>query len=385
MSKVLKHSATSIAALLFLGYLIVNIAMMVWSIDMILPKTLTNKTIIYVVFPIPIGLKSIGGYWFTMFYVFLILSIVSSLITIFYKGGKDLLLYFKELVTGKFSKLEKNDRIATPFLRLVCIFTALLFISYLYLMLLRFTGKSIETPGFEKLPLWERVYSLTRASVWEEVVVRVVFIGLPMAIYTLAKKRKNWKRFILGGFGLKNRLGAVLIVISSLIFAAAHLPGWNIYKMFPTFIAGFAFGYLFVKDGIYSAILLHFFWDFLSVPDMMMNIPNFNTILSLMILVWMVVGAFYTYYFIKRFIAWMQGGHKKERKKKKVSKKEEVEEKTSGVDIGYVCGNCGYNNAKYTDEGKLKCKRCGSESEPKSKYSQQRSGGVSSGGGWPPS
>ncbi len=385
LKNILKYSITSIAVVLFLGYLLFNIGMMLWSIELILPKTLTNKTMLFVVFPLPIGIKAIGGYWFSIYYIFLVLAIISSLITIFYKGGKDLFLYFKDLFRGKFSNIKENDRISSPFLRLVTVFTALLFITYIYMMLLELTGGSIETPSFDDMSVWERIYGLTRASVWEELVVRVAFIGLPMAVYGLVKKHKNWKNYILGGFGVKNRFGVTLIILSSIIFAAAHLPGWNIHKMIPTLIAGFAFGYLFAKDGLYSAILLHFFWDYLSVPNLMMDIPDFEVIISSMILVWMGVGLYYTYYYIKNFTAWLKGSHEKDKKKKEITKKEPRAEKTAGVGIGYVCGNCGYKKAKYTGEGKLKCKRCGTESDPKSEYSQQTSGKPLTNSGWPPS
>ena len=60
-------------------------------------------------------------------------------------------------------------------------------------------------------------------------------------------------------------VNTVLIVISSLIFALAHASSWDYYKVLPTIIAGFAFGYLFVKKGVHTSIILHFAIDYTGI------------------------------------------------------------------------------------------------------------------------
>jgi hypothetical protein len=58
-------------------------------------------------------------------------------------------------------------------------------------------------------------------------------------------------------------------VVSSGVFALAHVPGWGWWKFPPTFVAGIALGYLFLRSGILAAILFHFATDFLAVLELL--------------------------------------------------------------------------------------------------------------------
>jgi len=390
MTSKLKGLVTSFAIILFLGYLIFNVGLMILSVDLILPETLTYRTTIFILIPFFLGIAEISGYTVTIYYLLLVISVILSYAAIFYTGWEGLISYMKNVIKGNFTKLDKNwSATSSPILRLVTVFTALIFISYVYIFMLEFMGRGIETPEeFVERPVWQRVFGLTQAVVWEEIVVRVAYIGLPMVIYALAKGKKNFTRYLLGGFGFKERYSVMLVLISSIIFALAHLPGWNWdpFKALQVFPAGIFIGYLFVKDGLHSAILIHFIWNFLSVPDMLIDIPNFNLILFLMVLFWMAVGLYYTYEYINKFIHWVSEDHEKEVQKEEVEFEEEKKEKdhTAGVTIGYVCQSCGYNKAEYTDEGKLRCMRCGTKSDPKSRQVQQQKKLLQT-DRWPPS
>ncbi len=386
----LKGVVTSFAIILVLIYLIFNISLMILSVDLILPETLTHQTTIFILIPFGLGIAEITGYTFAIYYLFLVGSVLLSYAAIFYTGWEDLISYIKNVLKGNFKKVDEDgSATSSPILRLVTVFTALLFISYVYIIMLELAGRGIETPEeFLERPVWQRVFSLTRAVVWEEIVVRVAYIGIPMVIYALAKGKKNFTRYLLGGFGFKERYSVMFVLISSIIFALAHLPGWNWdpYKAFQVFPAGIFIGYLFVKDGLHSAILIHFIWNFMSVPDMLMDIPNFNLILSLMILFWMGVGLYYTYEYITKFIQWVSEDKEKEvqREKEELVEEKEMKDHTAGVTIGYVCQSCGYNKAEYTNDGKLRCNRCGTESDPKSPRVQQQKKLLQS-NNWPPS
>ncbi|MEF8874266.1 MAG: type II CAAX endopeptidase family protein [Candidatus Thermoplasmatota archaeon] len=380
------HSLTVVAVSAFLFLLLLNAALTIWSIEIVLPETLLNSDYIYLVLILPIAIFEVSGYSLTAYYIFLLVSLLLSLVAIFYTGIPGLFSYFKEVLGGKFEKLKENERLGSPFLRLVTIFTSLIFITYVYLIALQVVGISPAGSGLDELPLWERIYSLTRAVVWEEIVVRVVFIGVPMAVFAAVKGREGLRGYLLGGFDFKSRLPVILILISSLMFAMAHVPGWDLYKIPTSFAAGLAFGYLFVKDGLHSAIMLHFFWNFMSMPDMLLDIANYEFYFSLLIMFWMVVGVYYTYYYLKKLTTWVREGPKKE--KRGVAEEvveEELVRETAGVTIGYVCPNCAFTKALYTDEGTLKCKRCGTESDPKSEYAQGHTATVSPDREWPPS
>ncbi|MEF8835004.1 MAG: CPBP family intramembrane glutamic endopeptidase [Candidatus Thermoplasmatota archaeon] len=386
----LKALLTSVALVLFLGYLVFSISMMLFSIDLVLPETLTSETMLFILIPLGFGIAEIGGYTFGIYYLFLVGSILLSYAVIFYMGWEDLISYLKDVFRGKFKKLDKNgSATSSPILRLVTVFTALLFLSTVYIIILQLVGKGIETPErFLESPVWEKVFSLTQAAVWEEIIVRIAYIGIPMVIYALIKGKKNFKRYLLGGFGFDKRYSVILVIISTIIFAVAHLPGWgwDPLKVIQVLPAGIFIGYLFVKDGLHSAILVHFVWDYRSVPQMLLEIQNLNMILSLMTLFWMALGVYYTYEYITKFNHWVREDQEREveKEKKELEKEQEVKDHTAGVTIGYVCQSCGYNKAEYTKEGKLRCKRCGTKSDPKSSRVQQQKKLIQS-DKWPPS
>ncbi len=395
---VLKSLATGIAVISFVLYLLLNTGLLIWSMDIIIPETLAFEgyewiNSIFITIPFPVIVGYVEGSWFTAYYLFLVGAVLFSLIYIFYSSGSSIISYLKNLVKGKIDELEKNDsHTSSPFMRLITIFTALLFFSFTYILLIEYFGPGMDTP--ERPPeIWKNIYNLLRASVWEEVMMRMVLIGMPMAIYGAVKGKGKTLKYLLGGFGTKEKLAIYLVVLSSIAFGLAHLPGWDIYKIPQTLIPGFAFGYLFIKDGIHSAILLHFFWNFMNVPNDLIDISGIGAFISLLTFFWILVGIYYTYAYIQKFTDWLEKDPKEkygETLPKKKEKQEEPlappepEDHTAGVSIGYMCKNCGFNRATYTDKGKLKCKRCGTKSDPKSPEAQQREN-MFKRNNWPPS
>lgn len=110
----------------------------------------------------------------------------------------------------------------------------------------------------------DALYAYANAAVWEEVITRIAFIGVPMAIMAACHLRKDFWRYLLGGFGM-SRLAIVLIFASALVFGFAHMSGWGLWKVLPTFISGIALGYLYVRFGIHVSIMMHFAIDYMAV------------------------------------------------------------------------------------------------------------------------
>jgi len=393
-SKYIIRYTTIISVLLFIGYTVLNTGAMLWLIKLIFPKTIYNSSVIYLVSPIPVvqdgtyyfalGLFKIKGYTLAIYYMGLVATIFLSYMTLFYEGTNGFISYLKNTLSNENSG---PDKIKGPIMRVACVFAALLFVTYVYLIALQLFGTSPSTPsGLEENPLWQIALSFTNAAVWEEVVVRLIYIGIPMVFYAKIKGHKNPKKFLIGGFGIKSRFIVILIILSSAIFSLAHLASWDIFKIFPTFIAGIGFGYLFAKDGLYSAIILHFVWDYMSIPEDILNIPNYNTYFTLILLFWIAIGGYYSYYFLKHGYNWLFNPKKRE---EKIVTEEKVEKETpsgtAGTSFAYVCPNCGNGTAIYTDEGKLKCKRCGEETDPSSNSYQERNTNREKGIEWPPS
>jgi hypothetical protein len=65
----------------------------------------------------------------------------------------------------------------------------------------------------------------------------------------------------------------------------------------PTFLAGLALGYLFLKYGVYASVMLHFFIDYLSFPMDVWPGDTTDMIMWLLLLAFMALGAVYLLYY----------------------------------------------------------------------------------------
>ncbi len=126
-------------------------------------------------------------------------------------------------------------------------------------------GYNPTTPGWiVDMTLPEMVYGFTKAAVWEEIAFRLLFIGVPMTIAAFICGRRDGLRYLFGGTGV-TKLGIILMVISALLFAYAHVDGWGLWKMFPTIVGGLAFGYLYIRFGIHVCIVAHLINDYSTI------------------------------------------------------------------------------------------------------------------------
>ncbi len=372
---ILKGILFSVSIITFTLFMLVCIVVLAGYSWIILPETLVHRTIIFVVFFVVVPVAEIGGYHFAAYTVFLILSVLVSFAYLLYVELKALLSYYDKYRRNRESRISIKE---SPLTRLAFTFSALLFVYYTYLIILQMAGVSYHTPGLDQLELWAFMYALTRAAVWEEITVRVVFIGLPMVFYGVLNDRSDLKRYLFGGFGTKDRFVIWPILFSSSVFALAHVASWDLYKVPPTFIAGLVFGYLFAKDGLYSCILFHFVWNFTSAVGRLSY--GFEAMLNLFFLLTIFMGVYFTYRYIKICLRWLIRPVSEIRQPKAV---EGRGERTAGVSTGFVCSNCGNHTAFYVD-GNLKCKRCGTVSDPLSPESQKNLSAYDIKREWPP-
>jgi len=142
-----------------------------------------------------------------------------------------------------------------------------------------------EPSFFSEIPEWYLIFSLLNAPVYEELIFRVLMIGVPMMLGSLALRGSGISRgrvpagsrsgrYVLGSFryllggGMSRRtplpilLPALLFLgASSAVFGLAHAPGYGIWKVLPAGLAGLAMGYLFLRHGLHAAIIFHFATD----------------------------------------------------------------------------------------------------------------------------
>jgi len=291
----------------------------------------TNSLVILL--PYPVAFAHISGAALQFYYVLLLITVLVSLILVFCKSYKP----FVMLVNEKNAEPMKK----TALFELSVLFAVMYSISFIFIIILTASGTTVNDP-FEGYEPWVEIFTYLEASVWEEVVSRIMLIGVPMFILGVllkgrtgtlcepfdemwsepegtavasdgvtenfadstgdgngGKKGIRWWNYLLGGTGL-NYAALVLIVFSSMIFGLAHIPLWGVWKSFQTFIMGLIFGYVFTKYGVHAAIALHFLADYLSsiswVSEPLILIPGLATFAL------MGLGAVYVYVYGERMI-----------------------------------------------------------------------------------
>ena len=296
---------------------------------------------IYVTIPFPVLLFFLMGLYAYIWYVFLSVAVGVSGALIIMTGA---IPYFRDFSKNPFSY--KNN----SFQDLGEMFTLNIFFSMLIVLILYLVGYNPQTPGIGKLPLWSQMMQLLHASVYEELITRTIFLGIPVfAVYALKGEKISPLR-IFGGYGKITSIEAVFIMVSASIFAVAHIPAWNLWKIVPTLVGGLLLGYLYIKYGIHASILLHFLTDFISIPMALSS--QMQIILGLLMIYFAIVGVIFFVSYAIRGYNYLT--HKKTVKSKRV---EEKKESTSWITL--TCPHCGGKVFQYVDENTLRCVTCG--------------------------
>lgn len=208
---------------------------------------------LFLILPMIVDLFTIEGVPLKIYFILLLIAVAVSVF-----------LLFRKSVGPK----ERKDLKKTPLYEMMILFAALYFIEFVFTLIL--TAMGVDIGGLPERPTWEWMFDLLQASVWEELITRVLFLGLPIAvIYLITKKEGAWK-CIFGGFGI-SRLSLIFIVFSAFMFGAGHLTNWESWKFFTTFLFGIIAGYLFCKYGLYATISMHFLTDFIQAEGWLLG------------------------------------------------------------------------------------------------------------------
>lgn len=223
-----------------------------WAGSVMTFDWLSDKSVgILLLVPMLVSPFRLSGLALQLLWVFIVLAITASAIILV----KELIQTVGEERSGNTTAF-RNSSIYW----LVMLFCADMLIS----IVLALTSSSGDIPEFETGFVPQAIFEFADAAVWEEVITRIGYIGIPMAVAALVcRKEKAWK-YLLGGFGF-SKLAVVLLIISSLVFGFAHLPGWGIWKVLPTALGGVLMGYLYIRFGVHVCIIYHFILDFTSV------------------------------------------------------------------------------------------------------------------------
>ncbi len=205
------------------------------------------------------NLVSVGTVWglsVQIAWILIVIAIFASVVAVTAHSLRD----YRRAEGGPAEKLQ-----ATPFYWVCATFAASLVLSVAINLVEMALGYGIDVSGdlsVGNTP--EALFDYADAAVWEEVISRIVPIGIPMTVVALLCRRKGWWRCLVGGFGM-SKLSVVLIVVSALMFGFAHEGGWGIGKVIPAFVTGLLLGWLYVRFGVHASILFHFLTDYLAV------------------------------------------------------------------------------------------------------------------------
>jgi hypothetical protein len=162
------------------------------------------------------------------------------------------------------------------------------------------------------------------------------------------------------------------------MFALAHISSWDVYKMPPTFLAGLALGYLFLRVGLYAAIMLHFTVDFMSMPIEITQSFELTMVMGVLTLVWIAIGSCYFFYygtrvfeyFLRRklwpprildphprLVTYSHVGNPEDTRRME-RRVQQTQVRTPEEGFGFSCKYCGNTEARYKD-GEFYCLRCG--------------------------
>jgi len=257
----------------------------------------------FLITPHPLAFAVLQGGSLTAYYVFLVAAVALSFGYMLYETYQRRKDIWEMLKTGA----RPED---ASLLLLAEVFFAIIFFESAYTLLLMALGVNPQVPDVVtgKVEIWQRFYEFAQASVWEEIAARVILIGVPYMVYVSYARKDATPRDLLsalyGGHGDFSPVVVGLIVFSSVMFGAAHLTGWDAWKVLPTAVAGLGFAYLYVKKGVHLSIMLHFTFDYIGISGEYISgfFGGENLLLasSALFLLWAIFGLLPFYRYLRK-------------------------------------------------------------------------------------
>ncbi len=246
--------AVFVAAPAVVALLIIELICMYWWAGDVLDWIPGHELRMYLLLPQMVTIGTIGNGALQAYWILVMAAITVSAAVFAYQS--------RTIVTDRNGPdlVGKVER--TPLFWLSMMFSAYLALVIVVAAIQGAAGYVITAP--DGLPLGtepEALLSYANAAVWEEIASRLVPIGIPMVIVAMLSGKRDFPRYILGGFGV-TKVGIVLIILSATIFGLAHLDSWGWAKVAPMVIGGLMMSYLYVRFGIHASIIFHFITDY---------------------------------------------------------------------------------------------------------------------------
>lgn len=277
----------------FMAILVLNMAIvtaMTPEIQGWITGSTVPKEYIFIITPWPVLLFWIDGLAFQAWH----LLMLSILLAAFAKGMHGL---WKSWSSGKdrpVLSIAVPAKAVSSIENVAKLFMACMFFSTAYFITIGMLGAHMDTPAFDEMSRPELIYGLFSASVFEELISRVLLVGAPLALAALAAGRRGASGRLLGGGMDLTRTTALLIAFSALIFALAHVGSWDLWKVPQVLVTGLALGWAFVRYGLHASILIHFSINLsTSAMEIWPGNVGLDMLLGVFILIWLAAGAYF--------------------------------------------------------------------------------------------
>lgn len=213
----------------------------------------TNAIILLV--PQLVYVTTISGIALDIYWVFILAMFIASVIWVFARSTK---LFNKDILHNPDAAEE------TPLYWISLLFGSIIIMELAIIFVESMLGYGLDVPdGLPEGATGLSVLAYVDAGVWEELVSRVVWIGLPMMIIAVYKKNPQPWKYLMGGFGF-SKASVALIIISTMVFAFAHADGWGFAKVPLVVFGGLVMGYLYTRFGLLASIFYHSLTDLMT-------------------------------------------------------------------------------------------------------------------------
>ncbi len=248
--------------------------------------------VLFIAFPFPYGIVALAGGSAAVFYMFLVAAIALSVGAFVRRHGKDAWAKVTTALRG-----EGTPTLSDPnaFFALARLFSASLFVAVAVNELAAAAGSPPSEPQeLVTAPLGFLLVALAHASVWEELVMRVLLLGVPLLLIHYAGRGKLERpvhSYILGGGFTLDGPAVAFVVFQAVVFGFAHLSGWDLLKVPTAAVFGLALGVLFLRYGLAAAIAAHFLNDYINLTAKMTDGTSFPVFVLLAFFLLLAVGS----------------------------------------------------------------------------------------------
>lgn len=248
--------------------------------------------VLFVAFPFPYAILALTGSAAAAFYLLLVGAILLSVGELVRRHGKDGWAKVTVALRG-----EGTPTLSDPngFFAMARLFSASLFVAVALNEIAAAAGSPPSVPqDLVEAPLGELLVSLAHASVWEELVMRVLLLGVPLMLIHYAGRGRLERPapgYVLGGGFVLDGPAVAFLVFQAAVFGFAHLTGWDLLKVPTAALFGLALGVLFLRFGLAAAIAAHFLNDYINITAQMTDGTAFPVFVLLAFYLLLVVGA----------------------------------------------------------------------------------------------